>query len=69
VTYVDGNFIETKRRVRIESVSMDRHETRIDSVCIDTGERRQLRLDRIQHAEISIEPEPAAAPQSPKRRA
>jgi predicted DNA-binding transcriptional regulator YafY len=52
VTYVDGNFIETKRRIRVESVAMDRHETRIDTVCLDTGDKRQLRLDRIQHAEV-----------------
>src|SRR5689334_3705708 len=32
VTYVDGNFIETTRDVRIEAVLMDRHETRIDAV-------------------------------------
>src|SRR5258708_7859962 len=31
MTYVDGNFIQTTRDVRIESVIMDRHETRIDA--------------------------------------
>jgi predicted DNA-binding transcriptional regulator YafY len=52
ITYVDGNFIETKRNVRIASVAMDRHETRIDAVDLEKGERRQFRLDRISHAEL-----------------
>jgi predicted DNA-binding transcriptional regulator YafY len=52
ITYVDGNFIETTRTVRIASVAMDRHETRIDAVDVAHGERRQFRLDRIQHAEV-----------------
>src|SRR3954454_24534918 len=47
ITYVDGRFIETKRRIRIVSVAMDRHETRIDAVDLDGDERRQFRLDRI----------------------
>ena len=52
VTYVDGNFIESERRVRIESIVMDRHETRIDVTDLDSGERRQLRLDRITRARV-----------------
>jgi predicted DNA-binding transcriptional regulator YafY len=52
ITYVDGNYIETKRDIRIQSVVMDRHETRIDAVRIDTGERRHYRLDRIHRAEL-----------------
>jgi predicted DNA-binding transcriptional regulator YafY len=52
VTYVDGNFIETTRTVKIHSVLMDRHETRIDVVDLDDGERRRLRLDRIAVAEV-----------------
>ena len=52
ITYVDGNFIETTRQVRIESVAMDRHETRIDAVDLDSGERRQFRLDRIERAQV-----------------
>jgi predicted DNA-binding transcriptional regulator YafY len=52
ITYVDGNFVETKRRVRIVSVSMDRHETRIDGLDLDTGDRRPFRLDRIERAEV-----------------
>jgi predicted DNA-binding transcriptional regulator YafY len=52
ITYVDGNFIESTRTIRILSVAMDRHETRLDAVDVDRGERRQFRLDRIQHAEV-----------------
>ena len=52
ITYVDGNFLETTRRVRIEAVVMDRHESRIDAVDLDTQERRHFRLDRIAHAEV-----------------
>ena len=51
ITYVDGNFIETTRSVRIVSVAMDRHETRLEAEDVDGGERRQFRLDRISRAE------------------
>jgi predicted DNA-binding transcriptional regulator YafY len=59
ITYVDGNFIESRRDIRIEGVLMDRHETRIDAVDLETDERRHFRLDRIEHAELLG---PAAAP-------
>jgi predicted DNA-binding transcriptional regulator YafY len=52
ITYVDGNFIQSVRTVRIRSVVMDRHETRIDAVDVETDERRHFRLDRIHHAEV-----------------
>jgi len=52
ITYVDGNFVESSRRVRIESVIMDRHETRIDATELDGGTRRHFRLDRIVRAEL-----------------
>jgi predicted DNA-binding transcriptional regulator YafY len=52
ITYVDGNFIQTTRNVRIEAVLMDRHETRIDAVDLDSGERRHFRLDRIERAQV-----------------
>lgn len=52
ITYVDGNFIETTREVRILSVVMDRHETRIEATDLAKGERRQFRLDRITQAEV-----------------
>jgi predicted DNA-binding transcriptional regulator YafY len=53
ITYVDGNFIETTRTVRIETVAMDRHETRVDATDLESGERRQFRLDRIEKAEVA----------------
>jgi len=52
ITYVDGNFIETTRNVRIQSVVMDRHETRLDAVDLDSGEQRPFRLDRIERAVV-----------------
>jgi predicted DNA-binding transcriptional regulator YafY len=52
ITYVDSNFIETKRDIRIEGVLMDRHETRIDALDLQTQERRHFRLDRIEVAEV-----------------
>lgn len=52
IVYVDAKFLETKREVRIVSVAMDRHETRIDAVDLGSGERRQFRLDRIMAAEV-----------------
>ena len=52
VTYVDGNFVESTRTLRIASVIMDRHETRLDAVDLKDGERRPFRLDRIAHAEV-----------------
>jgi predicted DNA-binding transcriptional regulator YafY len=52
ITYVDGNFVQSVREVRIKSVAMDRHETRIDALDVTTNERRQFRLDRITQAEV-----------------
>jgi predicted DNA-binding transcriptional regulator YafY len=52
ITYVDKNFVETTREVRIESVLMDRHETHIDAVDVATAERRPYRLDRIARATV-----------------
>jgi predicted DNA-binding transcriptional regulator YafY len=52
ITYVDGNFVQTTRRVKIVSVIMDRHETRIDALDLDANERRPFRLDRIAKAEV-----------------
>lgn len=53
ITYVDGDFIESHRTIRVLAVALDRHETRIDAADVDTGERRQFRLDRIQRAEVT----------------
>jgi predicted DNA-binding transcriptional regulator YafY len=53
ITYVDRSSVETTRAVRIAGVVMDRHETRLDVVDVETGERRPFRLDRITRAEIA----------------
>jgi predicted DNA-binding transcriptional regulator YafY len=52
ITYVDGNFIETTRTIRIHGVVMDRHETRVDASDVGGGDRRHFRLDRITRAEV-----------------
>jgi predicted DNA-binding transcriptional regulator YafY len=52
IVYVDGNFIQTTRVIRIQSVVMDRHETHIDALDLDRGEERRFRLDRIAAAEV-----------------
>jgi predicted DNA-binding transcriptional regulator YafY len=52
ITYVDSNHVETTREVRILSVIMDRHQTRLDAVELDRDERRPFRLDRITRAQV-----------------
>ncbi len=59
IIYVGGDFVQTTREIRIESVVMSRHETRLDAVSLDGEERRQYRLDRIAHAEVLTEARPA----------
>jgi predicted DNA-binding transcriptional regulator YafY len=51
ITYV-SNFVESVRNVKIESVLMDRHETRLDAIDLDRGERRHFRFDHIVRAEV-----------------
>ncbi|WP_141590188.1 MULTISPECIES: YafY family protein [unclassified Myxococcus] len=52
ITYVDSNFLETVRDIRVMSVIMNRHETRVDGEDLTTGERRHFRLDHITRAEV-----------------
>lgn len=52
IVYVDGNHIETTRRIRIRAVLMQRHETRLDADDLDAGERRHFRLDHIVRATV-----------------
>ncbi|MEO6599510.1 MAG: HTH domain-containing protein [Polyangiaceae bacterium] len=59
IVYVDGNFIQATRLIRIVGVLMERRETRLDALDLETGERRHFRLDRIEHAEV-VRPEPEA---------
>jgi len=61
VVYVDGNFVQSVRTIRILGVLMERHETRLDAVDVETQERRHFRLDRIEQAEVvRVDPGPAA---------
>ena len=57
ITYVDGNFIETTRDIRIQGVVMDRHETRLHARDVESGEERHFRLDRIERAEVLRNPD------------
>jgi predicted DNA-binding transcriptional regulator YafY len=52
ITYVDGNLIQSTRKVRLLSVIMNRRETRIDAEDLETQERRHFRLDRIERAHV-----------------
>lgn len=52
IVYVDGNTIETTRRIRIRAILMERHETRLDADDLDAGERRHFRMDRISRAVV-----------------
>ena len=52
IVYVDGNFIEKSRTIRIVGVMMERRETRLDAVDLESDERRHFRLDRIVQAEV-----------------
>jgi predicted DNA-binding transcriptional regulator YafY len=51
-----GKEETTERRVRIESVVMERSETLLNTLDLDKNEARQLRLDRIERAEVMLEP-------------
>jgi len=52
ITYVDSDNLETSRSIRIRSVLMQRHETRLDAEDMADGERRHFRLDRITRARV-----------------
>jgi predicted DNA-binding transcriptional regulator YafY len=52
IVYRDGSGVRTTRVVRVESVIMERTETRINALDVAKGERRQFRLDRIERAEV-----------------
>jgi predicted DNA-binding transcriptional regulator YafY len=67
IVYVDGNFLQTTRRIRLVSVIMDRHETRLDAVDLANEERRHFRLDRVAHARV-VEEGAAPSERSPAGR-
>ncbi|MCL2722849.1 MAG: HTH domain-containing protein [Polyangiaceae bacterium] len=52
ITYVDSQSIQTTRDIRIESVVMDRHDTRVHALDLGRGDRRTFRLDRIAKAVV-----------------
>jgi predicted DNA-binding transcriptional regulator YafY len=52
IVYRDGSGVRTTRVVRVESVIMERTETRINALDVAKGELRQFRLDRIERAEV-----------------
>lgn len=51
ITYA-GHSGSTQRRVRLQTVVMERGETLLNCVDLDKDEPRQFRLDRIQRAEV-----------------
>jgi predicted DNA-binding transcriptional regulator YafY len=53
IVYVDGSFVEKSRTIRVVGVLMERRETRLDAIDLETDERRHFRLDRIVHAEVA----------------
>lgn len=52
ITYRDASGIPSTREIRIESVVMERTETRINAFDPAKGESRSFRLDRIEKAEV-----------------
>jgi predicted DNA-binding transcriptional regulator YafY len=61
IVYVDGNFVQATRVIRIVGVLMERRETRLDAIDLKDGERRHFRLDRIEQAEV-VRVDPSALP-------
>jgi predicted DNA-binding transcriptional regulator YafY len=69
IVYVDGNFLQTTRVIRIMGVLMERRETRLDAIDEQSGERRHFRMDHIEQAEVvRAEPKPPPAIDAGKRR-
>ncbi len=52
ITYVGGDSVETKRRIRIDRVLLERSQTLVFAKDEDTGETRPFRLDRITRAQV-----------------
>jgi predicted DNA-binding transcriptional regulator YafY len=52
ITYEDKNHVQTTRDVKVDSVIMERHETRINAYDLDKNDPRQFRLDKILKAEV-----------------
>lgn len=52
VRYTDHDGVVVRRRVRLRTIVMDRGETRLNTTNLDERAERQLRLDRIEAAEV-----------------
>ena len=52
IVYRNSNGEATRRRVRIESLVMERTLTLLNCVDEDIAQKRQFRLDRIERAEL-----------------
>jgi len=48
-----NEVVATKRVIRLERIIMDRAETRLNVLDVETNEKRQLVLDRIEKAVIA----------------
>jgi len=47
-----GQYVATPRRLRVQSVVMERSQTLINAIDLDKGEPRQFRLDRVESARV-----------------
>jgi predicted DNA-binding transcriptional regulator YafY len=52
LSYTDSDGVAVKCRVRLRTIVMDRGETRLNTTDLDHERDRQLRLDRIESAEV-----------------
>jgi predicted DNA-binding transcriptional regulator YafY len=52
IRYTDNDGVTVQRRVRLRTIVMDRGETRLNMTDMDEQADRQLRLDRIESAEV-----------------
>jgi len=68
IVYVDGNFVQATRVIRILGVLMERRETRLDAIDTKDGERRHFRLDRVEQAEVVRDGEATKTTSAGKRR-
>jgi hypothetical protein len=52
VSYTDNDGVVVKCRVRLRTIVMDRGETRLNTTDLDQKSDRQLRLDRLESAQV-----------------
>jgi predicted DNA-binding transcriptional regulator YafY len=56
IVYVGSDHVESRRTVEIRQVVMDRSETILACLDVESGEERPFRIDRIVHAELAPRP-------------